>query len=317
MVEEPEPDIETAPSYLARLVGGLWALNALVLVFSFWQAPYYLTLVSAFRFQMVVTLWLLALPAAILFRRRRGWLFLALPGVISLTFLGYFLTLPVPAEGRDIKLAVANVLGPNPDMGELIRWAKSEDPDVLGLLEVRQHHLAQLETLGYKYQTFHPQSDNFGVGLASKIPPDRVVFVESRFPSLIAIWNENTEDAYRVMVAHPVPPVSAEAREVGDLQVNELIAHYSKDGVPLLVIGDLNATGWDQRLVPAWEAGLKEARTGHGLLATWPVQYPVMRIPIDHILLPKDWFAVECRRGPDIGSDHFPLCAVVRRPETP
>lgn len=314
-MEEQTPDsVPEVLGLFARLVGGLWAVNALALIFSFWQAPYYLTLMSAFRFQMLVTLWFLGLPAALLFRRRKGWLFLALPAVISLTFLGYFRARMVPIKGQDMKLIVANVLGSNQDMGELLRWVKAEDPDVLGLLEVRSHHLAQLESLGYEYQTFHPQPDNFGLGLACKRRPDRVVYIEDRFPSLVATWHENSEPAYRILVTHPVPPVSADARNVGDKQLVDLIRYYSKDQVPLLVIGDLNATGWDQRLVPAWEAGLKETRWGHGLLTTWPVEHPILRIPIDHILVPKDWFTVECRRGPDIGSDHFPLCAVVRKP---
>lgn len=310
-VDDPEPI-----GYFPRALGAAWAVNAMLLIFSYWQDPYYLTLLSAFRFQMLATLWLLSIPLLFVFPRKGRWLFVALPLVVSLTFSGYFLRMqPALASGRTLKLGVANILGQNPELSGLATWIGEDPPDILGILEVRSHHLTQLQELNFSHQTLHPQEDNFGIGLLAKTEPTTVEILEGDYPTIVATWTEDDGvGPCRVLVTHPIPPVSPEARVVGDQQVLDLITHYSKDPLPLLVLGDLNSTGWDQRLLPAWEAGLKESRTGHGFLPTWPAQNPILWIPIDHILVPKAWAVTHCSRGPDIGSDHFPLKAIVQRP---
>lgn len=303
--------------YLPRALGSTWALNALLLISSYWQEPYYLTLVSAFRVQMLVTLWILGLLLLFVLPHRNRWLFIALPLGISLTFSGYFWQRgsPEQLQGPELKLAVANILGRNRDLHGLKQWVQHEQPDVLGILEIRGHHLSALENLGFEYQYFHPLENNFGIGIVAKTQPDQVTLLESDFPSIVASWEAgNGPGPCRVVITHPVPPVSLDAREDGDIQISEILAQYGTGELPLVVLGDLNATGWDLRTAPLLEAGLKDARSGHGLLPTWPVGSPFFWIPIDHILIPQDWWSVDCQTGPDIGSDHFPLSAVVRRP---
>ena len=81
----------------------------------------------------------------------------------------------------------------------------------------------------------------------------------------------------------------------------------------MIVAGDFNTTPWSpyfRDLVAA--AGLRNAAEGHGYVGTWPAWFWPALIPIDHVLLKGPLVATSVRRGPAIGSDHFPIIADVR-----
>jgi endonuclease/exonuclease/phosphatase (EEP) superfamily protein YafD len=48
----------------------------------------------------------------------------------------------------------------------------------------------------------------------------------------------------------------------------------------------------------------------------WRLHAPVPLVAIDHIYAGRAWRLVELRRGPNIGSDHYPIIAsLARRPD--
>ncbi len=300
---EPQP-----ASLWLRLLGTVWALLALAVMVTFWQSPYLFTLASAFRFHWLLGLLLVGLLLAFFHRDSKRWIFLALPLAVGVTFLSYFTPAGarLPAQSSNsLRVAVSNLLTSNHDLTRFRDWITKEQPDLVALVEVSEAHRAQLEELPYDFKFLHPrQPDNFGLGLLCRRPPlEAVVLDESTpFPSLLATWPE-----YRLLITHPMPPISAGARFAGDEQMKRLVEGLVDAGPPLLVVGDLNATGWDRRLRPLQDAGMLEARSGHGLLPTWPTGLPIFGIPIDHIYLPAGWESHGCRRGPNIGSDHYPL----------
>ncbi len=288
----------------------LWSLSFLAILLSYWQTPFFLNLVSSFRFQMTLTLLGLSFPLLALWNGRLSWAFLALSLALTCSFLKYIgptsksVGLADAPNRSVVRLAIANVLSSNHDLGRFDRWLDAETPDIVGILEVSEAHRAQLEKLPFQHRLIHPQNGNFGLALLCKQAPLKIEVIEAEtsFPSILAQWPD-----YNVLLTHPAPPISRRARQVGDQQIERLIQSLSDTDRPLIVLGDLNAAGWDRRLAPIREAGLVEARIGHGLLPTWPVDRAILRIPIDHIFLPLGWLSLECRRGPDVGSDHFPL----------
>ena len=315
---EAEDEDKPKAHLLIRLLGLAWMALALALVLTFWQAPFLFTLASAFRVHLTLAVLALGLPLTFLYPHRNRWVFLGLPLAVSLTFISYLLPrTPMldAAHSGSVKIVLANLYSGNHDMTRLSRWVAEERPDILTLVEVSPAQIAQLEALPFAYKSLHPQNSNFGVGLLAQKAPDKVEVLDEKtpFPSLLATWPE-----YRLLLTHPIPPINIGAREYGDAQMERLLQDLRKASpLPLLVVGDLNATGWDRRLEPLKRAGMQEARAGHGLLPTWPVGQPVLRIPIDHIFLPPGWETRACRRGPEIGSDHFPLLAEVVYPIAP
>ena len=74
------------------------------------------------------------------------------------------------------------------------------------------------------------------------------------------------------------------------------------------VLGDLNITSCSPWFAELKDAGsLIDTRDGFGLQPSWPVQSPLIVIPIDHVLVSRDFQILSRRIGEDIGSDHWPV----------
>lgn len=306
--ERPQKEV-TLP---AKIVGSLWAGLALLTILTYWQDPIFFNLASSFRFQLLIVLTVLSFVPVVLFPGPRRWVFLAVPAMISVTFLSYFIAPEANhnLQGPELKVAVVNVYSGNRDLSRLGSWLEKEPVQVLGVLEVAPHHLDALKTLGFPYLTAEPQNGNFGIALLFQEEPVSVQTLDSdtQFPSILAEFQD-----YRVLLTHPVPPLSLEARKIGDEQVQRLAKLIAQSEKPTIVMGDFNSTGWDARSYPLEEVGLREARQGFGIVPTWPVGRALMQIPIDHILIPEAWGVSKLARGPEIGSDHYPLRAELHR----
>ena len=58
--------------------------------------------------------------------------------------------------------------------------------------------------------------------------------------------------------------------------------------------------------------GLRDAARGQGWIGTWPAWLRPALVPIDHVLVGGPVAVVGLRRGPFVGSDHYPLVADLR-----
>jgi endonuclease/exonuclease/phosphatase (EEP) superfamily protein YafD len=86
----------------------------------------------------------------------------------------------------------------------------------------------------------------------------------------------------------------------------------------LILTGDFNSAPWsftlrrfDRRV------GLRRRTRA---LATWPTRRFAMPFPflaIDHVYAGSDWKTVSVRRGPRLGSDHFPVVVILERTTGP
>ena len=113
---------------------------------------------------------------------------------------------------------------------------------------------------------------------------------------------------------HPTSPLPSEADGRARNRELEHIAEVARaTGPPLIVAGDFNTTPWSPHFADLLAAaGLRNAADGHGYLGTWPPWFWPGLIPIDHVLLKGPLAVTTLRRGPQIGSDHFPIIADLR-----
>jgi endonuclease/exonuclease/phosphatase (EEP) superfamily protein YafD len=94
-----------------------------------------------------------------------------------------------------------------------------------------------------------------------------------------------------------------------DAVFNHLADRLRSPGVPVIVVGDFNATPWSRAMTPLYEVGLRDTMLGRGFSATWRREIPMIAIPIDLILIGGRISTQQRWLGPDLGSDHRPVVA--------
>ena len=98
-----------------------------------------------------------------------------------------------------------------------------------------------------------------------------------------------------------------------DLSIGSMIAFAGLVFGALIVVGDLNTSPWSPHFRDLLTAtGLRNAAAGHGWIPTWPTWFWPALIPIDHVLVRGPLGVEDLERGPDVGSDHYPLIAGLR-----
>ncbi|MGN6151281.1 MAG: endonuclease/exonuclease/phosphatase family protein [Lysobacteraceae bacterium] len=241
-------------------------------------------------------------------RRRRRWL-----AALPLALLPLWTASPALPAARDdavptLVIASANVQAGNPDPAPLARWLRTQSVDVVVLVELAPAYADGLQRAladRYPHHAFFAADSPFGIGLLSRLPLREVARTDSAdgIPSLAATV-DTAQGPVRVVAAHPMPPLAPHWQQARD-DLLRTLAHDAQVR-PTVVAGDLNATPWSRALAHAADLGLRRAT---GLAPTWPSAH--VGIPIDHVLAGPGWRRGDTARGPDIGSDHRPIRAVL------
>jgi endonuclease/exonuclease/phosphatase (EEP) superfamily protein YafD len=105
---------------------------------------------------------------------------------------------------------------------------------------------------------------------------------------------------------HPPPPGGREFAAERDRQLGQLAEHVALTQMPVLVVGDLNATPWSagMRIATGRNLGFRSLRPPW--TPTWRAA-SIFAIPIDHALCTAPLVIVGRSVGPDVGSDHRSL----------
>jgi len=222
-----------------------------------------------------------------------------------------------PPEARALKILQANVLKLNTDAAPLRRLIEAEQPDVIALAEVTPVFAAMLENMrgAYPYGAVEAEEkSSYGMALLAKQP---LANFDSFMPDgkgSRAMAAKLTHDGHEIDVIsiHPATP----NRDMGsrDREFDAIAKRIGANSRDLLLMGDFNATPYCQaykKLVRGLK--LRNAREGFGLCGSFPVflPTPLLKLPIDHILLGANLKALSCRTGAETGSDHLPMIATV------
>ena len=293
-----------AGSWLGLLGGWHWMLD----------------LGSHFRWQYVVAC-LLALAWA--GWRKRRWLLAA-----ALVSLGLNLWLMVrpewqappgqPVPGFHVRVISFNVLTSNRNHAGVLQWLQAADADVIFLMEVDRGWAKALQPLlrTHPHHLILPKSDNFGLALFSRLP---LAGLRKLGSDVLGAGPHSDSDLCMdsvearlklggrellILGTHPVPPMGREYAAARDRQLLALSQHTAQAGLPVLVVGDLNATPWSH--------GFRQLAVKAPLLPAPGAWKPTWRagslfaIPIDHALCTPPLLFQSRNIGPDLGSDHRP-----------
>lgn len=222
--------------------------------------------------------------------------------------------------GDQLNILVANVLMTNRNAQPLLDLIAHHEPDIVLTLETDDWWEQQLDAIGkdYPHCVRQPLGNLYGMHLYSRlelVSPMVRYLVEEGVPSIHADVILRSGTPVRLHCLHPAPPSPTEnptsAERDGELL---LVARELDAGAgPVVVMGDLNDVAWSAstRLFQKI-SGLLDPRIGRGLFSTFHAGYPLMRWPLDHVFCSGDFTLVAMRRLGHIGSDHFPIQAVLQ-----
>jgi endonuclease/exonuclease/phosphatase (EEP) superfamily protein YafD len=210
-----------------------------------------------------------------------------------------------PATPLPFKVMAYNVLYDSKKVEESIDTIEKELPDILCLTELTQGFIKPfVKRLGEKYphRSLEPRSGTWGVGIVSRYPlRNAQTFPQQphRMPAMEAEVILNGRPI-KVSCVHLMPP-GARHKKSDDLltsmeknaklrasQGAALVERYSRDRVPVLLLGDMNEGRQDRAMKAFAEAGFLHSCEGPSSSCgpTWPRMGLALPLgaEIDHIL---------------------------------
>jgi endonuclease/exonuclease/phosphatase (EEP) superfamily protein YafD len=213
-----------------------------------------------------------------------------------------------PGGPGQVKVVQFNAWGQNAQTDAAAAWIAAQEADVVVLQEPGRLR-AKLRDRGY-----HDQTGSRGAVILSKRaalrtwaqPPakGRPGFISSATFSDIG-------GEFTVVATHRYWPVRFARERAQTAELDQVIEGLPRERT--IVAGDFNSTPWSfarRREDRAW--GLVRRTRA---LFTWPaarrshnrLPAPFPWLPIDHVYAGPGWATVRVERGPELGSDHYPV----------
>lgn len=217
----------------------------------------------------------------------------------------------------DLRIVSANVLFTNKNHQEFLSLIDSLEPDVLAIQEYTpQWHQALSANLAeFPHRITEPLPGGFGIALYSRhsIASGGIVKLGNGNKPSIDVELAVGDKVIHVVNVHPPPPsTQAFYEERNELMVDLALTTRRKQR-PVVVTGDFNATPWTAHFTDMENAsGLRNARRGVGIAATWPDKFFPLLLPIDHMLVSNSIDVASFRSMSVSGSDHRAISADLR-----
>ena len=215
------------------------------------------------------------------------------------------------------KIITVNAYRKNFKPSRLDDYLNEEQPDVLLILEMTDMLRDEIKNIisQYKYSHEVANRDGHSILLLSrhKLSAIKVTKHGKYKTPLIGAKVKVRNKLYKIFSAHPVPALNSEWAAERELYFAEMKKHFEDHSMPVLVLGDFNSVPWEkhfQRFLK--ESNLKSTLLDVSYTMTWPAVFPLMGIPMDHILCNDLIEHKGLERGPFVGSDHFPISLTVK-----
>ncbi|WP_224484711.1 endonuclease/exonuclease/phosphatase family protein [Robertkochia aurantiaca] len=231
-------------------------------------------------------------------------------------------TVPTASEedvspDNQISILLANVKMTNRNAQPFLNLIQLKNPDIIIAMEIDDWWDQQLEQIETDYPYTQETINNvaYGMTLYSKSPLKDVdvnYLNNEKVPSFeCTIQLKNGEDILLYSM-HPVPPKHSEYFPDNEGQQETAMKTLGKkiknSNLPIIVAGDFNDVSWGatDELTETNDL-LNDVRVGRGFFNSYNAENALMRWPLDHILVTKEFRVVKLERQSDIDSDHFPI----------
>ncbi|GGD90027.1 endonuclease/exonuclease/phosphatase family protein [Planktosalinus lacus] len=217
-----------------------------------------------------------------------------------------------------ISILSINVLEKSEEYSKVLNEIKEYDPDLVILLETNDRWMNEVSRIlseNYPFKVEEPLSNTFGMLLYSKyklIAPEIKYLVDDEIPSTHSVLLLPSGQEVKLHVIHPTPPMPQHNPKATDRNAEmQMIAEMAKDSkLPVIVAGDFNDVAWSQStLLFQNVSGLLDPRVGRGMFNSYSANNWLLRWPLDHLFVSKEFRVVDISLGDHVGSDHFPYFA--------
>lgn len=216
-----------------------------------------------------------------------------------------------PASARDqLKVIQFNVWRDNVDPAATADWIAAQNADIV-MIEENNLQVREMiaERTGMTATCFE-----CGVTIFSRQPPVRTNGDRDLGPMVHATFRDGRGE-FDAIAVHYAWPTDGEDQQRQEDRLARTLAGVDK--ARALVGGDMNSAPWSY-LRQGWDAEFGLIRRDRALF-TWPAaHYRRLRwlglfpfLPIDHVYAGDGWATVSVKRGPRLGSDHYPVIMIL------
>ncbi|HUF03159.1 MAG TPA: endonuclease/exonuclease/phosphatase family protein [Aridibacter sp.] len=223
------------------------------------------------------------------------------------------------SSSQIIRILISNVLLENDETDRLLAAVKNAEPDVILLAETNEKWIGRIQALkeSHPHKVEVPQDNPYGMAMYSRLElvgTEVKHLVEEDVPSIHTGIRMPSGEVVRFYGVHPRPPVPSETGESTERDAELVLVGklVREKGVPAIIAGDMNDVAWS-RTTKLFQkiSGMLDPRKGRGMYNSFHTAYPFLRFPLDHIFHTPHFRLVELKRLDSIGSDHFPILAVL------
>jgi endonuclease/exonuclease/phosphatase (EEP) superfamily protein YafD len=212
------------------------------------------------------------------------------------------------SDGTKVRLFFSNLLEANQSTDLVLDWVRREQPDLFVCAEAHRHWRQALSALEPHHA--HVAGSNQGdVMIFSRRPFESEpleLFAEVGHAVVARVGG------LTVVGLHTASPESRLRKAALDELLAKVAGTVRETTGPVVVVGDFNASPWtvpvrrlmeatELRSVPGALGGSFPSKLGGRRVPTW------LGIPIDIVLVGRGARALRRRRGPFVGSDHWPV----------
>lgn len=218
------------------------------------------------------------------------------------------------SASAEVQISVVNIYHFNQEHEHLLPMIQGLQVDLLTILEVSETWNVKLKhTLAesHPYSLSLPSTECcYGMSFYSKLP-----IVEDS----VYYWTQDPVIRARVVVlgkevdvwsVHTRPPIFPNNTEERNYLMAKVAEEIKTIGKPALLAADLNIVPWAEAFQKMkTTSGMNDSR--RGFLATYPMEFGIPLIPIDHIMHTEHFTTAYCKTEVIPGSDHKALVAGV------
>lgn len=219
---------------------------------------------------------------------------------------------PVDAPDQ-LKIVQINAYFHADDNASTIEWLAKEKPDIVIMQEAAIPARQALATR----TGLHMTCDNCEVAIFSRQRPDPAFPIrpeEGPMP-LTQVRFKDAHGPYRVIGVHNEWPTDIAGQQRQEARLTRTLASEPRERT--ILTGDFNSAPWSHSR-QRWDGQFGVIRRDKGLFS-WPARpYKRLRwvgafpfLPIDHVYAGSDWATVSVKRGPKVGSDHYPVVMIL------